>query len=142
MLVVVGKVTPDQVRASAEKWFGPIPKAAEPPRPAAQEQEPAQTSQRKQVVEPGQIGQPTSVRPIWLGSTTSRRFLVCGGSCASFAGRGGSAAFAIGPNHFSALRLHLLERRLADDDEHRVVRLVVRVVELLEICRASSRRDP
>ena len=56
MLVVVGKVTPEQVRASAEKWFGAIPKAAEPPRPAAQAQEPAQTSQRKQVVEPGQIG--------------------------------------------------------------------------------------
>lgn len=56
MLVVVGKVTTDQVRASAEKWFGPIPKASEPPRPAASEQEPQQTSQRKQVVEPGRIG--------------------------------------------------------------------------------------
>ena len=56
MLVVVGRVTPEQVKASADKWFGPIPKASDPPRPAAQEQEPAQTTQRKQVVDPGQIG--------------------------------------------------------------------------------------
>jgi len=56
MLVVVGKTTVAQVKASAEKWFGKIPKGAEPPRPAATEQEPQQTSQRKAAVEPGQIG--------------------------------------------------------------------------------------
>jgi zinc protease len=38
MLVVVGKATTEQVKASAEKWFGKIPKGAEPPRPAASEQ--------------------------------------------------------------------------------------------------------
>jgi zinc protease len=56
MLVVVGKTTLDQVKASAEKWFGKIPKGAAPPRPAAKEQEPLQTAQRKETVEPGQIG--------------------------------------------------------------------------------------
>ncbi len=34
MLVVVGKTTAAQVKASAEKWFGPIAKAGDPPRPA------------------------------------------------------------------------------------------------------------
>jgi zinc protease len=56
MLVVVGKVTTAAVKASAEKWFGAIPKAADPPRPAAALQEPAQTSKRREVVEPGQVG--------------------------------------------------------------------------------------
>lgn len=56
MLVVVGKTTFDQVKASAQKWFGPIPKAADPPRPAASEQEPPQTSQRRKVADPGSIG--------------------------------------------------------------------------------------
>jgi zinc protease len=56
MLVVVGKATSEQVKASAEKWFGKIPKGAEPPRPAASEQEPQQTSQRDETAEPGQIG--------------------------------------------------------------------------------------
>lgn len=56
MLVVVGKVTVADVKASAEKWFGPIAKAAEPPRPAAAAQEPAQTAKRREVVEPDQIG--------------------------------------------------------------------------------------
>lgn len=56
MLVVVGKATVDQVKASAEKWFGKIPKGAEPPRPAASEQEPVQDKKRREVVEPGQIG--------------------------------------------------------------------------------------
>src|ERR1043165_8576667 len=46
MLVVVGKATLDQVKASAEKWFGAIAKAPEPPRPAAAAQEPPQTSKR------------------------------------------------------------------------------------------------
>jgi zinc protease len=56
LLVVAGKVTAADVKASAEKWFGPIAKAAEPPRPAKDAQEPKQTAKRKEVVEPGQIG--------------------------------------------------------------------------------------
>ncbi|MDX2093152.1 MAG: pitrilysin family protein [Kofleriaceae bacterium] len=56
LLVVAGKVTVADVKASAEKWFGPIAKAAEPPRPAKDAQEPKQTAKRKEVVEPGQIG--------------------------------------------------------------------------------------
>jgi zinc protease len=56
LLVVVGKVTTAGVKASVEKWFGPIPKAADPPRPAAALQEPPQTSKRREVVEPGQVG--------------------------------------------------------------------------------------
>jgi zinc protease len=56
MLVVVGKTTIDQVKASAQKWFGAIPKAAEPPRPSQASQEPEQTQPRREVVEPGQVG--------------------------------------------------------------------------------------
>jgi zinc protease len=56
MLVVVGKVTAAQVKASAEKWFGAIAKAAEPPRPSKDAQEPPQTDKRKETAEPGQIG--------------------------------------------------------------------------------------
>jgi zinc protease len=56
MLVVVGATTLDKVKASAEKWFAPIEKAGDPPRPATQAIEPVQTSQRRVVVEPGQIG--------------------------------------------------------------------------------------
>lgn len=58
MLVVVGKATLAQVKASAEKWFGSIPKpGAAPTRPSASAQEPPQTSPRKETTaEPGQIG--------------------------------------------------------------------------------------
>ena len=56
LLVVVGKVTAADVKASAEKWFGSIPKAADPPRAAAAAQEPAQTTKRREVVEPEQVG--------------------------------------------------------------------------------------
>ncbi len=56
MLVVVGKTSMADVKASAEKWFGSIPKAAAPPRPSASTTEPPQTAKRKEVVEPGQIG--------------------------------------------------------------------------------------
>ncbi|HTL38369.1 MAG TPA: pitrilysin family protein [Kofleriaceae bacterium] len=56
MLVVAGKGTLEQVKASAEKWFGSIPKAADPPRPAKDAQEPAQTAQRRETTEPSQIG--------------------------------------------------------------------------------------
>ena len=56
MLVIAGKATLDQVKASAEKHFGKIAKAAEPPRPAKDAQEPQQTAKRREVVEPSQIG--------------------------------------------------------------------------------------
>jgi zinc protease len=56
MLVVVGKASAEDVKASAEKWFGKIEKAPDPPRPAAQAQEPAQTSKRREVVEAGPLG--------------------------------------------------------------------------------------
>ena len=56
LLVVTGNVTAAVVRASAEKWFGPIAKAADPPRPAKAAQEPPQTTRRREVVDPGAIG--------------------------------------------------------------------------------------
>jgi zinc protease len=56
LLVVAGNTTSAEVKASAEKHFGPIPKAGEPPRPARDAQEPPQTQQRREVVEPSQIG--------------------------------------------------------------------------------------
>lgn len=56
MLVVVGKTTVADVKKSAEKWFGPIPKAAEPQRKTSPNAEQKQTAQRKETVEPGQIG--------------------------------------------------------------------------------------
>ncbi|MDQ3370411.1 MAG: insulinase family protein, partial [Myxococcota bacterium] len=56
MLVVVGKTTLEAVKASAEKHFGAIAKAPEPPRPSATAVEPPQTAKRREVVEPGQIG--------------------------------------------------------------------------------------
>lgn len=56
LLVVVGKVAAADVKASAEKWFGAIPRAADPPRPAKAAEEPAQTARRREVVEPSQVG--------------------------------------------------------------------------------------
>lgn len=56
LLVVVGKTTVEDVKASAEKHFGPIPKGAEPPRPSRAAAEPPQTSKRREVVEAGQVG--------------------------------------------------------------------------------------
>jgi zinc protease len=57
MLVVVGKATLEQVKASAQKHFGAIAKAAAPPRPAKDAQEPAQSKQRKETVaQPSGIG--------------------------------------------------------------------------------------
>jgi zinc protease len=56
LLVVVGKVTAADVKTSAEKWFGPIPKAADPPRPADAVPEPPQTARRRTLLEPGQVG--------------------------------------------------------------------------------------
>ena len=54
LLVVVGKTTAAAVKASAERYFGPIPKAPEPPRPAVAE--PPQTKKKREVVDPGQVG--------------------------------------------------------------------------------------
>ncbi|CAN5191391.1 pitrilysin family protein [soil metagenome] len=56
MLVVVGKSTSAAVKASAEKWFGKLAKAGDPPRPAKLAQEPAQTAKRKETVAPSQVG--------------------------------------------------------------------------------------
>lgn len=54
MLVVVGKTSLESVKASADKYFGKIPKAADPPRPA--EAEPEQAGSRREVIEPGPVG--------------------------------------------------------------------------------------
>lgn len=56
LLVVVGKTTTAAVKTAAEKYFGPIAKGAEPPRPSAAAVEPPQTKQRRETVEPGGIG--------------------------------------------------------------------------------------
>ncbi len=56
LLVVVGKVTTADVKASVEKHFGSIARGADPPRPADATPEPAQTARRHQVVEPGAVG--------------------------------------------------------------------------------------
>lgn len=56
LLVVAGNVTLDQVKASAEAHFGKLARGAEPPRPADKAPEPAQTEQRRETVEPGQVG--------------------------------------------------------------------------------------
>ena len=55
-LVVVGDVSRAEVEKSAVQWFGSIPKAPEPPRPADALPEPEQTEQRKEIVEAGQLG--------------------------------------------------------------------------------------
>jgi len=56
LVVVVGDVTLDQVKAGVQKHFGKIPKQTTPPRPASGAQEPEQTVKRREVVDPGQIG--------------------------------------------------------------------------------------
>lgn len=56
LLVVVGNATLDRVKTAAQAHFGAIAKAADPPRPAAALQEPPQTSKRREVADPGQIG--------------------------------------------------------------------------------------
>jgi zinc protease len=56
LLVVVGRTTVDEVKASAEKHFAKIAKGAAPPRPADASPEPAQTEKRREVVEPSQLG--------------------------------------------------------------------------------------
>jgi len=56
LLVVVGKTTLAAVKASAEKHFGPIAKAPDPPRPSLGAVEPPQQGKRREVVEPGAVG--------------------------------------------------------------------------------------
>ena len=55
-LIVVGDVTAAELRASVERWFGAIPRAPAPPRPAAALAEPEQTEPRRAVSETGQYG--------------------------------------------------------------------------------------
>ena len=56
LLVIVGDVQPDAVKAAVEASFGPIPRAAEPPRPAAAATEPPQTAARRETGTPSSIG--------------------------------------------------------------------------------------
>lgn len=57
LVVVVGAVPADEVKAAVARHFGAIPAAAAAaPRPATAAAEPEQTSPRREVVEPGQIG--------------------------------------------------------------------------------------
>lgn len=55
-LIVVGDVGEDEVRASAEKWFAPIPRGKEPPRPADPAMEPPQKELRRETAKPAQLG--------------------------------------------------------------------------------------
>jgi zinc protease len=56
VLVVVGDVGVDEVRAAATRWFGPLERGAEPPRPAAALAEPKQTAKRRENVGSSQLG--------------------------------------------------------------------------------------
>ena len=56
LLVVVGAVSREEVESAAKRWFAPIPRGEEPPRPANNATEPAQTQMRRELVEPGQVG--------------------------------------------------------------------------------------
>jgi zinc protease len=56
LLVVVGDVPVEEVRASAKRHFGEIPRGEVPPRPAEQHREPPQTELRQEVVDPAQVG--------------------------------------------------------------------------------------
>jgi zinc protease len=56
-LVVAGDVTRAQVEATARTWFGAIPRAEEPPRPAAQAVEPPQDTLRRSAADSaGKLG--------------------------------------------------------------------------------------
>jgi zinc protease len=55
-LIVVGDVSEEQVRLAADAFFGAIPRAADPPRPATEHPEPVQQAEHKEQVEPAQIG--------------------------------------------------------------------------------------
>lgn len=55
-LVIVGDVSEEDVKAAAQKYFGEIPKAKAPPRPADKVPEPKQKKLRREVVGQAQIG--------------------------------------------------------------------------------------
>lgn len=55
-LIVVGDVTEEEVRASAAKWFGAIPRGPKPPRPADASPEPPQAEMRREVLKESQLG--------------------------------------------------------------------------------------
>jgi zinc protease len=50
-IVIVGDVAEEDAKASVERWFGKIPKAAEPPRPADAAEEPPQDEGRTAVAD-------------------------------------------------------------------------------------------
>ncbi len=56
LLIVVGDVAEAEVKAAVDKWFGPIPRGADPPRPAKALVEPPQTELRHKQVAGGQVG--------------------------------------------------------------------------------------
>lgn len=56
LLVVVGDTTLAEVMAGATKYFGPIPAAGQPPRPADAAIEPTQTALRTATAEPSAVG--------------------------------------------------------------------------------------
>jgi len=55
-LIVVGDVSEDAARKSAERWFGHIAKGPTPPRPAKDSPEPVQTKLREESSDPAQLG--------------------------------------------------------------------------------------
>jgi predicted Zn-dependent peptidase len=56
VLIVVGDVSEEDVRRAAQTHFGPIPRAADPPRLASALVEPPQKAMRKEEVAPSQLG--------------------------------------------------------------------------------------
>jgi len=56
VLIVVGDVSEEEVRAGAQKYFGPIPRGAEPPRPAKAAPEPKHDKPRRETAPPAQLG--------------------------------------------------------------------------------------
>jgi zinc protease len=56
VLVVVGDVSEDEVRVAATRWFGPLERGAEPPRPSAALVEPPQTQEHRETVGGSPLG--------------------------------------------------------------------------------------
>ena len=56
LVVVVGGVGAEAAVKAVERWFGPLPKAADPPRPNRGKSEPAQTEPRRQELSGSPIG--------------------------------------------------------------------------------------
>ncbi|MFI0396514.1 M16 family metallopeptidase [Paracoccus jiaweipingae] len=63
VLIVAGDVTPDQVRALAQQYYGPIPAKPGATR-AARPQEPAQHSPRRMQMRDARVAQPVMIRSI------------------------------------------------------------------------------